>query len=177
MVGSLHQDKVERLQSAFSSTGKTLFLATKWNKKKWNQTNKLLKTEKNVRVCSTLYLAEQWQWPGRCPAVRLSQSQSAGRCSRPPAWPTAAGLVSVRPGITHTHTHTYLILSALMKWTIGWAIKVHDLYGSGGSHLHLHHFVLALGAEGPLVGQGVVVVGALVAVQSDGVTWQLDDLD
>lgn len=61
-----------------------------------------------------------------------------------------------------------------MKWTIGWAVYV---YGSGGSHLHLHHFVLALRAEGPLVGQGVVVVGALVAVQSDGVTWQLDDLD
>ena len=45
------------------------------------------------------------------------------------------------------------------------------------SHLHLHHLVLALGAEGPLVGQRVVVVGALVAVQSDVITWQLNDLD
>lgn len=118
MVGSLHQDKVERLQSAFSSTGKHYF----WQQneiKKWNQTNKLLKTEKNVRVCSTLYLAEQWQWPGRCPAVRLSQSQSAGRCSRPPAWPTAAGLVSVRPGITHTHTHSYLICSNEVNHRLG----------------------------------------------------------
>lgn len=37
------------------------------------------------------------------------------------------------------------------------------------SHLHLHHLVLALGAEGPLVGQGIMVVSALVAVQGDGV--------
>lgn len=43
-------------------------------------------------------------------------------------------------------------------------------------HLHLHHLVLALGAEGPLIGQRVMVVGALVAVQTDGVARQLDDL-
>lgn len=45
------------------------------------------------------------------------------------------------------------------------------------SHLHLHHLVFALRAEGPLVGQGIVVVGALVAVQRHGVAWQLDHLD
>lgn len=48
--------------------------------------------------------------------------------------------------------------------------------GGTSTHLHLHHLVLALGAEGPLVGQVVVVVGALVAVQGDGVLRQLDDL-
>ncbi len=45
------------------------------------------------------------------------------------------------------------------------------------SHLHLHHLVFALRAERPLIGQGIVVVGALVAVQRDGVPWQLDDLN
>lgn len=45
------------------------------------------------------------------------------------------------------------------------------------AHLHLHHFVFALRAEGPLVGEGIVVVGALAAVQTDGVPGQLDDLD
>lgn len=45
------------------------------------------------------------------------------------------------------------------------------------SHLHLHHLVFALWAEGPLVGQGIMVVSALVAIQSDGVARQLYDLD
>lgn len=55
---------------------------------------------------------------------------------------------------------------ALMKW-----LTLHI------SHLHLHHLVFALGAEGPLVGQVVMVIRAFVAVQGDGVAWQLDDLD
>lgn len=32
------------------------------------------------------------------------------------------------------------------------------------SHLHLHHLVFALWAEGPLVGQGIMVVSAFVAI-------------
>lgn len=59
------------------------------------------------------------------------------------------------------------------KQNINWDVSE----SSRVSHLHLHHLVFALGAERPLVGQGVVVVGALVAVQSDGVAWQLDDLN
>lgn len=51
------------------------------------------------------------------------------------------------------------------------------MYYMYSPHLHLHHLVFALRAEGPLIGQGIMVVGALVAVQSDGVAWQLDDLD
>lgn len=50
-------------------------------------------------------------------------------------------------------------------------------YSPWVSHLHLYHLVLALRAEGPLIGQGIMVVSALVAVQSDGVARQLDDLD
>lgn len=45
------------------------------------------------------------------------------------------------------------------------------------SHLHLYHLVFTLGAERPLIGQGIMVVCAFIAVQSDGVAWQLDDLD
>lgn len=45
------------------------------------------------------------------------------------------------------------------------------------AHLHLHHLVFALWAEGPLVGQGIMVISALVARQGDGIAWQLDDLN
>lgn len=45
------------------------------------------------------------------------------------------------------------------------------------SHLHLHHLVFALWAEGPLIRQGIMVISALVAIQCDGVAWQLDDLN
>lgn len=40
--------------------------------------------------------------------------------------------------------------------------------------LHFHYFVFALGAQGPLIGQRVVVVRALVPVQRYGVPWQSD---
>lgn len=52
-----------------------------------------------------------------------------------------------------------------------------DAHAAAEPHLHLHHLVLALWAQRPLVGQVVVVVGALVPVQSDGVPWQLEDLE
>lgn len=45
------------------------------------------------------------------------------------------------------------------------------------AHLHLHHLVFAFRAKRPLVRERVVVVGALAAVEADGVTGQLDDLE
>lgn len=120
-----------------------------------------------------VYLAARWLWPGRCPADRMSPSQSAGRCSLPPAWQTAARSVS-----EHPTKHKKMSVSAMMLLS---REKINDALTKWLtlqiSHLHLHHLVFALGAEGPLVGQVVMVVGALVAVQGHGVTWQLDDLD
>lgn len=42
--------------------------------------------------------------------------------------------------------------------------------------LHLHHLPFAVGAQQPLVADDAVVVGALVAVESDGVLGQGDHL-
>lgn len=50
-------------------------------------------------------------------------------------------------------------------------MRINSMHSPRVPHLHLYHLVFALGAEGPLVGQGIMVVGALVAVQSDGVAW------
>lgn len=43
-------------------------------------------------------------------------------------------------------------------------------------YLHLHNFPFALWTKGPFVSQRLMVVCALVAIESNGVAWEGDDL-
>lgn len=120
MVGSLHQDKVERLQSAFSSTGKTLFLATKWNKKNEIRRTSCWKQRKmSVSAPHCTWLNNDSDLGGVLLSGWVSHSQLEGVVAllhgrQLQGWcPYALELH------THTHTHSYLICSNEVNHRLG----------------------------------------------------------